>query len=335
VSASVERREFITLIGGAAVAWPLAARAQQAGMGPRIGYLGTSTLTLERQILDEFRRKLRELGHVEGENIAIEYRWAEGHDDRLANLAAELVRIKPDVIMTTGTPSTFAVKQATDTIPIIFMSSTIPTERGLVAGHSRPGGNITGFTVPGADFEGKRLELLKETVSGLSHVAMLWNAAHAASIPGWAAYYERVRATATTLGITVSVAAGIHQADDLNKALSMIASEHPQAMFVLTDHQLKAHRMPIVQFAVMNRLPTMYPYRQYVDAGGLMSYAPSDIEMIRAAVYVDKILKGAKPADLPVEGPVKFELVINLKAAKAIGLEVPPTLLTRADEVIE
>jgi len=325
----VKRRHFITLLGGAA-ALPLAARAQQAGMGPRIGYLGTSTPTLERQVLDEFRRKLRELGHVEGENIAIEYRWAEGHDDRLANLAAELVRIKPDVIMTTGTPSAFAVKQATDTIPIIFMSSTIPAERGLVAGHSRPGGNITGFTVPGADFEGKRLELLKETVSGLSHVAMLWNAAHAASIPGWAAYYERVRATAATLGITVSVAAGIHQAD------AMIASEHPQAMFVLTDHQLKAHRMPIVQFAAMNRLPTMYPYRQYVDAGGLMSYAPSDIEMIRrAAVYVDKILKGAKPADLPVEGPVKFELVINLKAAKAIGLEVPPTLLARADEVIE
>ena len=157
----MKRRHFITLLGGAA-ALPLAARAQQAGMGPRIGYLGTSTPTLERQVLDEFRRKLRELGHVEGENIAIEYRWAEGHDDRLANLAAELVRIKPDVIMTTGTPSTFAVKQATDTIPIIFMSSTIPTERGLVAGHSRPGGNITGFTVPGADFEGTNLHLTTE-----------------------------------------------------------------------------------------------------------------------------------------------------------------------------
>jgi putative tryptophan/tyrosine transport system substrate-binding protein len=332
----IRRREFIFTLGGAAAAWPLAARAQQAGMGPRIGYLGTSTLTLERQVLDEFRRKLRELGHVEGENIAIEYRWAEGHDERLANLAAELVRIKPDVIMTTGSPGTFAAKQATDTIPIIFIGSSIPAERGFVAGHSRPGGNITGFTSPGADWEGKRLELLKETVSGLSRVAMLWNAMHAANISGWAAYYERVRGAATTLGLTVPVAAGIRQADDLNKALSMIASEHPQAMFVLGDRQLLAHRMPIVQFAAMNRLPTMYPYRQYVDAGGLMSYAPSDIDMIRrAAVYVDKILKGARPADLPVEEPVKFELVINLKAAEAIGFEVPPTLLTRADEVIE
>jgi putative ABC transport system substrate-binding protein len=161
------------------------------------------------------------IGNVEGENIAIEYRWAEGHDDRLANLAAELVRLKPDVIMTTSSPGTFAAKRATDTIPIIFMGSSIPAERGLVAGHSRPGGNITGFTAPGADWEGKRLELLKETVSGLSRVAMLWNAMHAANIPGWAAYYEQVRAAATTLGLTVPVAAGIHQADDLNKALSM------------------------------------------------------------------------------------------------------------------
>jgi putative tryptophan/tyrosine transport system substrate-binding protein len=328
----MRRRQFITLLGAAAT-WPLLARAQQAGKGPRIGYLGTSSPSLERAVVDAFRQRLRDLGHVEGENMTIEYRWAEGRDDRLPNLAAELVRLKPDVIVTTGTPGTLAAKQATNTIPIVFASSGNPVQGGLVASYARPGGNVTGFTILGPDLEGKRLELLKETVSGLSRVAVLWNPNN----PGLTAgYYQQMRAAATALGVTIQVAAGVRRTDDLKNAFSAIASERPDAMFVLADRLLLAHRVPIVQFAATSRLPAMYPYREYVDAGGLMSYAPSDIDLFRrAAVYVDKILKGAKPADLPVEEPVKFELVINAKAAKAIGLDVSPTMLARADEVIE
>jgi putative tryptophan/tyrosine transport system substrate-binding protein len=328
----MKRRAFITLLGGAA-AWARAARAQQTAKGPLIGYLGTSSPSLERDVVNAFRQRLRELGHVVGENIAIEYRWSDGRDDRLPSLAAELVRLKPDVIVTSGTPGTLAAKQATNTIPIIFASSGNPVQGGLVASYARPGGNVTGFTILGPDLEGKRLELLKETVSGLSRVAVLWNPTN----PGLTAgYYQQMRAAATALGVTVQVAAEVRRADDLKNAFSTIASEQPHAMLVLADRLLLAHRMQIIQFGATSRLPGMYPYREYVDAGGLMSYAPSDIDLFRrTAVHVDKILKGAKAADLPVEEPVKFELVINMKAAKAIGLDVSPTMLARADEVIE
>jgi putative tryptophan/tyrosine transport system substrate-binding protein len=329
----MKRRQFITLLGGAVVVWPLAARAQQVGKVARIGYLGTSSPSLERQLVDAFRQRLRELGHVEGENIAIEYRWAEGRDDRLPSLAAELVRLKPDVIVTSGTPGTLAAKQATNTIPIIFASSGNPVQGGLVASYARPGGNVTGFTILGPDLEGKRLELLKETVSGLSRIAVLWNPTN----PGLTAgYYQQMRAAATALGVTVQPATEVRRADDLKNAFSTIAGERPHAMFVLADRLLLAYRMQIVNFAATNRLPGMYPYREYVDAGGLMSYAPSDIDLFRrAAGYVHRILQGTKPANLPVEDPTKFELVINVKVAKAIGLDVSPTLLARADEVIE
>jgi putative ABC transport system substrate-binding protein len=273
------------------------------------------------------------LGHVEGENTTIEYRWAEGRDDRLPSLAVELVRLNPDVIVTSGTPGTLAVKQATHTIPIVFASSGNPVHSSLVASYARPGGNVTGFTILGPDLEGKRLELLGETVSGLSRVAVLWNPTN----PGLTAgYYQQMRAAATVLGVTVQVVAEVHRPDDLKNAFSAIASARPEAMFVLADRLLLAHRMQIVQFAATNRLPGMYPYREYVDVGGLMSYAPSNIDLFRrTAIYVDRILKGTKPADLPVEEPTKFELIINLKTAKELGLEVPPTLLARADEVIE
>jgi putative ABC transport system substrate-binding protein len=332
----MRRRKFISLLGAAAAApslWPLAARAQQGGTGPRIGYLGTSSATLERQVLDAFRQKLRELGHIEGQNIGFEYRWAEGNDDRLPGLAVELVRLKPDVIVTSGTPGTLAAKGATSTIPIVVASSGNPVQGGLVASYARPGGNVTGFTILGPDLEGKRLELLKETVSGLARIAVLWNPTN----PGLTAgYYEEMRAAAAKLGLTVQVAAEVRQTGDVNKALSAIANERPQAMLVLADRMLLAHRTPIVEFAATNRLPVMYPYRRYVDAGGLMSYAPSDTDLFRrTAVYVDKILKGAKPAELPVEEPVKLDLVINVEAAKAIGLDVSATMLARADEVIE
>jgi putative ABC transport system substrate-binding protein len=329
----MKRREFITLLGGAAAAWPLAAHAQQAGKGSRIGYLGTSSPSLERLLVDAFRQKLRELGHIEGENINIEYRWAEGRDDRLPNLAVDLVRLKPDVIVTTGTPGTLAAKQATHTIPIVFASSGNPVQGGLVASYARPGGNVTGFTILGPDLEGKRLEILKETVSGLSRIAVLWNPTNPGQTAG---YYQQMRAAAEALGVTVAIAAEIRRPDDLKNAFAAIASDRPHAMFVLADRFLLAHRMEIVNFAVTSRLPGMYAYREYVDSGGLMSYAPSNIDLFRrTAVYVDRILKGTKPADLPVEEPTKFELVINVKAAKAIGLDVSPTLLARADEVIE
>jgi putative ABC transport system substrate-binding protein len=311
----------------------MAVRAQQTGKASRIGYLGTSSLSLERHLVDAFRQKLRELGHVEGENIAIEYRWAEGRDDRLPGSAVELVRLQPDVIVTAGTPGTLAAKQATGTIPIVFASSGNPVLGGLVASYARPGGNITGFTILGPDLEGKRLELLKETVPGLSRVAVLWNPTN----PGLTAgYYQQMRAAATALGVTVPAAAEVRRPDDLKNAFAAIGRERPHALFVLADRMLEAHRMQIVNFAAFSRLPGMYPYREYVDAGGLMSYAPSNVELFRrTAIYVDKILKGTKPADLPVEEPTKFELVINLKAARALDLDVSPTLLLRADEVIE
>jgi putative ABC transport system substrate-binding protein len=328
----MRRRDFITLLGGAA-AWPLAARAQQTGRVSRIGYLGNSSPSLERLLVDAFRQKLRDLGHVEGENLAIEYRWAEGRDDRQPGLAAELVRLRPDVIVTTGTPGTVAAKQATGTIPIVFASSGNPIEGGLVASYARPGGNVTGFTILGPDLEGKRLELLKETVPGLSRIAMLWNPTNPGTTTG---YYQQTRAAATALGLTVSAAAEIRRPEDMKDAFATIASERPHALFVIADRSLLASRMQILNFAAMNRLPAMYPYREYVDAGGLMSYAPSDIDQLRrTAVYVDRILKGAKPADLPVQEPTTFELVINLKTAKMLGLDVSPTLLLRADEVIE
>jgi putative ABC transport system substrate-binding protein len=328
----MNRRELITLLGGAAVARPLAARAQQIGKIRRIGYLGSSSPSLERHLVDAFRQKLRELGHLEGENIAIEYRWAEGRDDRLPGLAAELARLQPDVIVTTGTPGTLAAKTATSTIPIVFASSGNPVSGGLVAGYARPGGNVTGFTVLGPELEGKRLQILREVVPGLSRIAVLWNPANPAVID----FYQQTQAAAAALGLVLQPVVEVRRVDDLKSALSTIADAQAHAMIVLADRLLLAARIPIVNFAATSRLPAIYPYRGYVDAGGLMSYAASDIDQFhRTAVYVDRILKGEKPADLPVQEPVRFELVINLKTAKPLGLDVPPTLLALADEVIE
>jgi putative tryptophan/tyrosine transport system substrate-binding protein len=327
----VTRREFISLLGGA-TAWPLAARAQQPGKVLRVGFLGTSSPSLERHLVNAFLQKLRELGYVEGETIAIEYRWAEGQDDRLPNLASDLVRVKPDVIVTTGTPGTLAAKRATATIPIVFASSGNPINTGLVASFARPGGNITGFTISGPELEGKRLQILKDAVPALSRVAVLWNSAN----PGNADFYQLTRAAAAALGLTLRPVVEVRRIDDFNDAFSTIAVTKPDAMIVLADRFLLAHRMEIVSFASTSRLPTIYAYRGYVDAGGLMSYSPNDLEQFRrAAVYVDNILKGAKPTDLPVQEPTKFELVINLKTARSLNLEIPRDLLLVADEVIE
>jgi ABC-type uncharacterized transport system substrate-binding protein len=327
----MKRRKFIRLLG-AATAWPLAARAQQTGKMSRIGYLGSSSPSLEPHYIEAFRQKLRDLGHVDGENIVIEYRWAEGQDDRLPNLATELVRLMPDIIVTTGTPSTLAAMQATKTIPIVMASAGDPVGAGLVASLARPGGNVTGFTILGPELEGKRLELLKQAVPELSRVAVLWNPSN----PAIVSYFETIKNAGRALRISLDPVAEVRRADELDNAFFAIASARPHALVVLADRFLLAHRKRIVEFAAAKRLPGMYPYREYVDAGGLMSYAPSNIELFRgAATYVDKILKGAKPGDLPVQEPTRFELIVNLKNAKAIGIDVPPSLLARADEVIE
>ncbi|MGA9512447.1 MAG: ABC transporter substrate-binding protein [Pseudolabrys sp.] len=327
----MKRREFISLVGAAAT-WPLAARAQQVGKTPQIGYLGVSSPSLEPHYVEAFRQKLRELGHVEGKNIAIEYRWAEGQDDRLPNLASELVRLKPDVIVTTGTPGAVAAMQATKTIPIVMASSADPVGSGLVASLARPGGNVTGFTILGPELEGKRLELLKQAVPGLSRLAVLWNPSN----PGIVSYFETVKNAGRALQISLGPVVEIRRSDELDSAFTAIASARPHALVVIADRFLLSHRKQIVEFAAVKRLPTMYPYREYVDAGGLMSYAPSNIELfLGTAIYVDKILKGAKPGDLPIQEPTKFELVINLKTAKALGLDVPLHLQQLANEMIE
>jgi putative ABC transport system substrate-binding protein len=327
----VRRREFIALLGGAA-AWPVAAWAQKNAKPARVGILGTSTMALERPQIDALRQRLRELGHLEGENIAFEFRWTEGRDDRLAALAAELVRAKSDVIVTTGTPGTLAAKRATSTIPIVFASSANPVSAGLVASYARPDGNVTGFTILGPELEGKRVQLLREMIPTLSRVAVIWNSAN----PGLVDFLHQSRAAAAALNLTLQPVKEVLGVGDFKDAFGSIAEARPHAMLVIADRFLLAHRNEIVDFAAAHRLPTMYPYRGYVDAGGLMSYAPSDIEQFRrVAGAVDRILRGAKPADLPVEEPVRFELVINLKTAKGLGLDVPLSLQQFADEVIE
>ena len=328
----MRRRDFITLVGGAAVGWPLSARAQQTGKVSRIGYLGVSSASLERRDLDAFRQTLRDLGHVEGENITIEYRWAEGDDSRLPSLAVELVQLKVDVIVTEGTPGTLAAKQATNTIPIVFASSGNPVETGLVASYARPGGNVTGFTISGAQVETKRLQILKDVVPGLSRLAVIWNSAN----PGVVIFYQQTQAAAAALGVTLQPKVEVRSADDFERAFSTIGAARPNALIVVADRFLLAHRKEIVAFAAASRLPGMYPYKEFVSAGGLLSYSPNDIDQFRrTAIYVDKILRGAKPADLPVQDPTNYELVINLNAAKALGLEVPFHIQQLADEVIE
>jgi putative tryptophan/tyrosine transport system substrate-binding protein len=328
--ATMKRRDFITLLGGAA-AWPLAARAQQAGKVYRIGFLGNSTAALEANLVGPFRDGLRALGYEEGRNIVIEYRWAEGEYERFPALIAELVASNVDVIVTAGTPASLAVKKATTTIPLVMVAVGDPVATGLVASLARPGGNITGLTSISVEMEGKRLELLREVVLKVSHIAVLWNAAS----PIQLIEEGEVRAAARVLGIKM-LSLGVRNREEIDDAFATIIRERPDALLVLADRLFLHHRTRIVDFAAQERLPGVHAYRELVEAGSLMSYGPSYADMHRrAATYVDKILKGAKPADLPVERPVKFELVINLKAARALGLEVPPTLLGRADEVIE
>jgi ABC-type uncharacterized transport system substrate-binding protein len=327
----MQRREFITFLGGATVAWPLAARAQQAAKVYRIGFLGNSTAALEADLVGPFREGLRDLGYVEGQNILIEYRWAEGEYERFTALTAELIALRVDVIVTAGTPASLAVQKAATSIPLVMIAVGDPVATGLVASLGRPGGNITGLTSISSEMAGKRLELLREVVPKLSHVAVLWNAASPIQVID----ERETRAAAQALGMKM-LSLGVRSREEIEDALTTIVREQPGALLVLADRLFLHHRTRIMDFAAQRRLPGVHAYRELVEAGGLMSYGPSYADMHRrAASYVDRILKGSKPADLPVQAPVKFELVINLKAANALGLAIPAMLLGRADEVIE
>lgn len=326
----MKRRDFITLLGGAAV-WPVAAGAQQPAKIPQIGFLGNSTAALEADLVGPFRDGLRDLGYEESRNVVIEYRWAEGNYDRFPALIAELVALKVDVIVTAGTPAALAVKNATASIPLVMVAVGDPVGTGLVASFARPGGNNTGLTSLAPELEGKRLELLREVVPKLSYIAVLWNPANAYMVTT----EKEVQAAAKVLHMKV-LSLGVRTPEELDTALATVLKEQPGALNVLADRLFLHNRAHIVDFAAQHRLPGVHAYRELVVAGGLMSYGPSYADMHRrAAIYVDKILKGAKPADLPVQAPTKFELVINLKTAKGLGLAVPPTLVALADEVIE
>jgi putative ABC transport system substrate-binding protein len=319
------------MLAVALLAAPLAAEAQQGAQLPRIGYLGTSSASLEPELVKAFRQGLRDLGYVEGQNIVIEFRWAEGNYHRFPDLAADLVRLKVDVILTAGTPGALAAKRATQTIPIVMAVTGDAVEAGLVATLARPGGNLTGLSTMATELEGKRLELLREVRPGLTTVAVLLNTANPYSAIAW----NQTQVSAKALGLRLQPVE-LRGPEEFKAAFAKVARQRPQAITMVADRSLLAHRTQILDFAAKERLPGMYPYRDLVVAGGLMSYSPSYEDLFRrSAAYVAKILKGAKPADLPVEQPNRFELVINLKTAKALGLTIPPSLLQRADEVIQ
>jgi putative tryptophan/tyrosine transport system substrate-binding protein len=328
----MKRRTFITLLGATA-AWPLAARGQQTAKAPQIGYLAGNLATMSH-LTAAFIRGLRELGYEEGHNIDIQYRDAEGNYDRLPALAADLVALKVDVIVVPNTPAALAAQRATVNIPIVLAWTVDPVSSGLVAGLARPGGNITGLSFLAPELVGKRLELLMEAVPSTRRVALLWH-------PG--DYGERtekdmlqaaeVAAQALGIGLEVVAARGV---EDFDRTFSDIVRAGMNAVTVQSTNIFFIERNRLVRKMAESRLPAVYLTREFVDAGGLMSYSANVPDMFRrAASYVDKILKGARPSDLPVEQPIKFELVINLKTAKALGLDVPPSLLARADEVIE
>jgi len=311
---------------------PLAAEAQQAGKVYRIGYLSTPTRESVEHGLAAFLRTLRALGWIEGQNLIIEYRWAEGNVERLPALAAELVRGKVDVIVAPAGSAALAAKNATSTIPIVMIFASDPVETGLVASLRRPGGNITGTTfTPGPEIFGKQLQILKEAVPHASRVAILSNPAD----PSFALQVRQVEATARSLGIRLQHVEA-QGPEEFDSAFAAMARDRADALLVTGTSTFLAHRTRLAELAVKGRLPTMHSFRESVEAGGLMAYAVNMADFVgRSAVYVDKILKGAKPADLPIEQPTKFELIINLKAAKALGITVPQALVLRADEVIQ
>ena len=330
MTAFIGRREFMTLLGGAVASWPLAARAQQRPRKPTVGFLGAATASTTIPWRAAFARRLGELGWIEGRNILIEYRWGEGRPERFAEIAGEFVRLKVDVIVTHSTPPALAAKKATSDIPIVFANAGDPVGSRLVASLARPGGNVTGLSIQGPDTVGKRLELLREAVPALRRLAVIGNIGNS----GVVLEMREVQETARTLGLEVATAE-IRRSEDIEPAFYALTGRS-DAVYVGIDPLMNVNRVRINGLALGAHLPTMFSIRDYVQAGGLMSYG-ADLSDLwrRAGEFVDRILRGAKPADIPVEQPTKFDLAINLKTAKALGLDVPPTLLARADEVIE
>jgi putative ABC transport system substrate-binding protein len=323
------RREFITLLGGVA-AWPLGARAQQAEKVPIIGFLGSSTPSAMGQWVAAFLQRLEDLGWVEGRTVAIEYRWAEGRSSRAAEIAAEFARLNVDVIVTYASVAVLAAKQATSVIPIVFAAAVDAVGAGLVASLARPGGNVTGLSMQQTDAAGKRLQLLREVVPGLRHLAILANV----SAPGSVLEMREVEAAARTLGLEV-ITLEIQRAEDIVPSFDTL-EDRAEALYVCTDPLVLTNRARIHTLALGARLPAIYNSREYVETGGLMSYGPNWVDRwTRTAEIVDKILRGTKPADIPVEQPTKFDLVVNLATAKSLGLTIPESFLLRADEVIE
>jgi putative ABC transport system substrate-binding protein len=320
----IQNQKFALVVGALLLALSLPAEARQGKKVPTIGYL-TTTANVEA-----FRAGLKELGYIEGKNIVIEYRWAEGNVNRLRELAAELVRLNVDVIVVGGSSTVLAAKQATSSIPIVMTQAGDPVAVGVVASLARPGGNVTGLTSLSPDLSGKRLEVLTETVPRLSRVAVLWNPTD----PGNVRNLKETQAAAQALKLQVQ-SLEVRSLTDLDNAFESAKREAARALIATRNGLITGNRKRIAELAVKGRLPTMLPGAEFAEAGGLMSYAPNFAENHRrAATYVDKILKGAKPADLPVEQPTKFEFIINLKTAKQIGLTIPPNVLGRADKVI-
>jgi putative tryptophan/tyrosine transport system substrate-binding protein len=330
MASHIERRKFLATLGGTAVAWPLAAHAQQAGKLPTIGYLGSATPVGQSQWVAAFVQRLRELGWIEGRTVAVEYRWAEGRSERFAEIAAEFVQRKVDVIVTLSTAGVLAAKQATSVIPIVFAAAGDPVGAGLVASLARPGGNVTGLSLQQTETAGKRLELLREVVPGLGRLAILANVGNPAVVLDM----REVQATARTLGLEI-ITLEIHRGEDIVPAFETL-NGRAEALYVVIDALVNTYRSRVNTLALAARLPTMHTFREGVEAGGLMSYGTNFPDLFRrAADYVDKILRGAKPTDLPVEQATKFGLIINITTAKALGIKIPSTLLALADEVIE
>src|SRR5262245_20898970 len=326
----MRRREFITLIGGAAAAWPLAARAQQAGKLPTIGFIGATTASTQSQWTAAFVNRLRELGWIEGRTVTIEYRWAEGQLDGSAEIVAEIVRRNVDVIVTHSAQPVLAAKQATSVIPIVFAVAADPLGSGLVASLARPGGNVTGLSVQSTDLAGKRIEVLREVLPGVRRLGIIANIGAPAAV----LEMREVQAAASAVGLAATTFE-IRRTDDIASAIDAL-KDRADALYVVSDPLVSTNRYRCGILVVGARLPTMHVLRELVEAGGLVSYGTNFPALFRrSAEYVDKILRGAKAADLPVEQPAKFDLTINLITAKALGLTIPPILLARADEVIE
>jgi putative ABC transport system substrate-binding protein len=327
----VKRREFIALLGGAAAAWPVAARAQQGASVPRIGYLFSLNRSEGQHLWEASRQGLRELGYVEGQNIIVELRWAEGQYDRLPKFLAELEHLKVDVIVIAATPGNVAAKARARTIPIVFVAVADPLKAGLVAGLAKPGGRFTGLSLLTPEMSGKRLELLVETVHGLARLAVLLNPGNLSNF----VFLEETQTAARRLGIELKPFE-LRNPAEVKRAIETAVGERVNALIAFDDPVIHSDRAAIVALAAKHRLPAMYGTREFADEGGLMAYGPHRPDLYRrTAIFVDKILKGAKPADLPVEQPTRFELIVNRKTVGVLGLDLPTSLLLRADEVIE